>query len=315
MNLIDLQAITEADVKSFIDYWFPGAASILGLVIAGEILIRALAWWVSRDTDQQPALVSRDAPANFVLSLISRTMDGLIGGATIYGAAVIGSHLSHWHIPFNGYTIPLYFLAAELYHYLYHRLGHEVRLFWADHSIHHSSRDYEFFTSWRVTPTGWIYKAMTMLPIAMLGFGPVGLFLMARGITFQTFIHTQRIGSMGWFDKVFCSPVNHAIHHACNPLYIDRNYGGMTMIWDRILGTFILPEGEKIKFGITKDLHTHDPLKIMIFEFRHMVMDAVAAPGFAEALKVLWGRPGETFSRDLAKLPVVSGDPALIAAE
>jgi len=323
MDWASIANITEADVQGFMKYWYPGVGAVLGLVLAIEILIRTFSWWTHRNTDTPRDLISKDAPANFALSIHARIIDGTIGVATVLAATTFGSKLSHWHIPFNLYTLPLYFLAAEFYHYIYHRLGHEVRILWADHSIHHSSRDYEFFTSWRLPPGTFVYKCLTIVPIAMLGFGPVGLTMMAYGIAFQTFIHTQRIGRLGWFDYVFCSPTNHSIHHACNARYIDKNYGGMTMIWDVLLGTFILPEKEKIKFGITRDVNSHDPFKIWAFEFGHLGRDFIHAPTWGRKLNVLLGRPGETFSykgrKDGSKGGEPGGyagvNPALVPAE
>lgn len=317
MNLASIGAIGEADVQEFMKFWFTGVGAILGLVIAAEILIRTFTWLGDRNTPGRKRLISKDAPANFVLSLHAFIIEGVVGFGAEIAAATAGASISTWHIPFNGYTLVLYFLAAEFYHYIYHRLGHEVRFLWADHSIHHSSRDYEFFTSWRLTPGTWAYKAATIFPIAMLGFGPVGLLLMAKGIAFQTFIHTQRIGRLGWFDKVFCSPANHSIHHACNARYIDKNYGGMTMIWDQLLGTFILPGEEKIKFGITRDVNSYNPFKIWAFEFGHLVRDAWHAPGLGQKLIVLFGRPGETYSfKPNARPDDLAGiEPGLVAAE
>ncbi len=320
MDLSGIAGINEADVKEFMTFWAQGTAAILGLVLAAEIMLRALAWWEHRKTDTPRPLVARDAPANFVLFIHALLIDGIYGNGLQLAALYLGSRLSHWHIPFNLYTLPLYFLAAEFWHYIYHRMGHEVRILWADHSIHHSSRDYEFFTSWRLPPGTFIYKALTILPMGLLGFGPVAFLLMSKGISFQTFIHTRRIGSLGWFDKFFCSPVNHSIHHACNPQYIDKNYGGMTMIWDRLLGTFILPGEEKIKFGITKDVNSHDPFKIWIFEFKHLAVDFWHAPSFAQKIRVLFGKPGETYSHGQKVLGDKDGgvaldDPILAAAE
>jgi sterol desaturase/sphingolipid hydroxylase (fatty acid hydroxylase superfamily) len=316
--LTSIGAIDTSDVEAFMKFWFTGTGAILGLVLAAEILIRLFSWIGDRHTPGRKRLISKDAPANFVLALHAFIIEGAVGLAAEGGAAYAGASISHWHIPFNGYTIILYFLAAEFYHYIYHRLGHEVRFLWADHSIHHSSRDYEFFTSWRLTPGTWLYKVATIMPIAMLGFGPIGLLLMAKGISFQTFIHTQRIGRLGWFDQVFCSPANHSIHHACNARYIDKNYGGGTMIWDQFFGTFILPGEEKIKFGITRDVASHNPFKIWSFEFGHLIRDAWYAPTLKDKLVVLFGRPGETYSfkpkapkaDDLSDL-----EPGLVAAE
>jgi len=302
------------DVQLFTKYWLQGTAAILGLVIAGEILIRAAAWWEHRNTDAPRPLVARDAPANFVLFIHSLLIDGIVGTAAIGAGLAFGARISHWHIPFSLWTLPLYFLAAEFWHYIYHRMSHEVRFMWADHSIHHSSRDYEFFTSWRLPPFTWVYKLLTIVPLGMLGFSPIPFLLLSRGISFQTFIHTQRIGRMGWFDQVFCSPVNHSIHHACNPQYIDKNYGGMTMIWDQLLGTFILPGEEKVKFGITKDVNSNDPFKIWIFEFKYLFVDLWHAPGLVEKVRVLLGKPGETYTHAKPGAPALA-DPMLAAAE
>jgi sterol desaturase/sphingolipid hydroxylase (fatty acid hydroxylase superfamily) len=313
----NLPDITEADLAEFIKFWLQGSASILFMLISGEILIRAGAWWVHRKDETPRTLVSKDAPANFVLFIISILIEGVAGTAAIAAGLKLGSEVSHWHIPFTIWTIPVYFLAAEFWHYIYHRMSHEIRVLWADHSIHHSSRDYEFFTSWRITPFTWAYKALTVMPLAMLGFGVVPFLLMSQFISFQTFIHTRRIGSLGWFDSVFCSPVNHGIHHACNPQYIDKNYGGMTVIWDQLLGTFMLPRTEKIKFGITRDVNSHDPFKILSFEFRHLFVDLWHAPGLAAKAQVLFGKPGETYSHSGKGREVgdSAGGAILVAAE
>ena len=317
MDWAQIGAIGETEVGEFLKYWGQGTAAILGLLLAAEIMLSFAGWWNYRRTGTPRRLVSPDAPANFVLFVHAILIDVILGNAAILAALVFGSRITHWHIPFNVYTLPLYFLAAEFWHYIYHRLGHEVRIFWADHSIHHSSRQYEFFTSWRLTPFTFAYKALTAIPLAMLGFGPVAFLLMAKGISFQTFIHTQRIGRLGWFDNWFCSPINHGLHHACNPQYIDKNYGGMTVIWDRLLGTFMLPGEEPIKFGITKELGSNNPFTIWAFEFKYLLRDLFYAPGLKAKMTVLFGKPGETYEHRGAKAITGSAkaDAALIAAE
>jgi sterol desaturase/sphingolipid hydroxylase (fatty acid hydroxylase superfamily) len=315
MHWSDIASVDEKQIKTLIDFWAQGTAAILSLVLAAEISLRLIAWWEHRKTETPRPLVARDAPANFVLFVHSILIDVIFGNALILGGLYLGQRFTHWHVPFNLYTIPLYFLAGEFWHYIYHRMGHEVRLFWADHSIHHSSRDYEFFTSWRLPPGTFVYKALCIVPMGLLGFSPIPFMFMSKGISFQTFIHTQRIGSMGWFDKVFCSPANHGIHHACNPQYMDKNYGGMTMIFDRLLGTFILPNGEKIKFGITKDVNSHDPFVIWSFGFRQLLVDAWHAPGLAAKVIVLFGKPGETYNHVPKAKEIAVDDPMLVAAE
>lgn len=296
MDFSSIAAIGEPEVKEFLKFWAQGTAAILSILIAAEILLRVLGWWEHRKDENPRPLVPHDAPANFVLFMHAILIDGIFGNALILAALYAGQSLTSWHIPFNIYTIPLYFLAGEFWHYIYHRMSHEVRVMWADHSIHHSQREYEFFTSWRLPPGTFLYKALCIIPMGLLGFSPIPFMLLSKGISFQTFIHTRRIGSMGWFDRWFCSPVNHSIHHACNPQYMDKNYGGMTMIFDRLLGTFILPTEEKIKFGITKDVNSHNPFKIWSFEFKYLLRDLWFAPGAKAKLGVLFGKPGETYS-------------------
>jgi sterol desaturase/sphingolipid hydroxylase (fatty acid hydroxylase superfamily) len=315
MHWSDIANVNEAQIKTLIDFWAQGTAAILSLVLAAEIILRAAAWWENRKTATPRPLVARDAPANFVLFVHSILIDVIFGNALILAGLFLGQRLTGWHIPFNLYTIPLYFLAGEFWHYIYHRMSHEVRIFWADHSIHHSSRDYEFFTSWRLPPGTFIYKAICIIPMGLLGFSPIPFMFMSKGISFQTFIHTQRIGSMGWFDKFFCSPVNHSIHHACNPQYMDKNYGGMTMIFDRLLGTFILPNEEKIKFGITKDVGSHDPFVIWSFGFKQLLIDVWHAPGLAAKAIVLLGKPGETYNHTPKAKEIAVDDPIMVAAE
>ena len=308
--------IGQPEVEEFLKFWAQGTAAILGLVIASEIMLRALGWWEHRNDPTPRPLVPHDAPANFVLFVHAILIDVIWGNGVILAALYLGQRYTSWHIPFNLYTIPLYFLAGEFWHYIYHRMGHEVRVLWADHSIHHSQREYEFFTSWRLPPGTFVYKALCIVPMGLLGFSPIPFMLMSKGISFQTFIHTRRIGRLGWFDNWLCSPANHAIHHACNPQYMDKNYGGMTMIFDQLLGTFILENEEPIKFGITKDVNSHNPFTIWAFGFKQLLVDAIHAPGLAAKAIVFLGKPGETYNHvATAKSLGVADDHVLAAAE
>jgi sterol desaturase/sphingolipid hydroxylase (fatty acid hydroxylase superfamily) len=315
MDWSSITSIGVPEVQEFLKFWAQGTAAILSILIATEIMLRLLGWWEHRNTDTPRPLVPHDAPANFVLFMHAILIDGIWGNGLILASLALGAKLSHWHVPFNLYTMPIYFLAAEFWHYIYHRMSHEVRVFWADHLIHHSQREYEFFTSWRLPPGTFVYKALCVLPMGLLGFSPIAFLLMSKGISFQTFIHTQRFGSMGWFDKWLVSPVNHSIHHACNPQYMDKNYGGMTMIFDRLLGTFILPNEEKIKFGITKDVNSHNPFVIWAFGFKQLGIDFWHAPSLAAKAVVLFGKPGETYNHEPRPRAIAADDPILVAAE
>lgn len=130
-------------------------------------------------------------------------------------------------------------LLYDFLYYWYHRFGHEVALLWAAHAVHHQSEDYNLSTALRQTSSGWIVGWVFYLPMALLGFSPLVFAVVALiDLLYQYWVHTQQIGRLGWFDRWFCSPSNHRVHHAVNEVYIDKNYGGILIIWDRLFGTF-----------------------------------------------------------------------------
>lgn len=216
-------------------------------------------------------------------------------------------------VPVTGWTLPIYFLVGELAFYWFHRIGHEVRLFWADHSIHHSAQTYDFTVNLRFVPFQIVYRWLIWTPLVLLGFHPVILVLFATTApSFQTFCHTQRIGRFApWFEWLFVTPSNHAVHHACNPLYIDKNYGGLLMIWDHVFGTYQrLEDDVPPVFGITHQLQTSNPIKVLLHEFVPLFRDFRGAPSWQQKLGVLFGRPGKTF-----ELPRPEEAPALRTVE
>ena len=127
----------------------------------------------------------------------------------------------------------------DLAYYWNHRAGHRITLFWAAHAVHHQSEDYNLSTALRQTSTGWMFGWIFYLPIALLGFPPevVGVAGLIN-LLYQYWVHTEQVGKLGWFDRVFCSPSNHRVHHAVNDAYLDKNYGGILILWDRLFGTF-----------------------------------------------------------------------------
>ena len=130
-------------------------------------------------------------------------------------------------------------LLYDFLYYWYHRYGHEVALLWAAHAVHHQSEDYNLSTALRQTSSGWLVGWIFYLPMALLGFSPLVFAVVALiDLLYQYWVHTQQIGRLGWFDRWFCSPSNHRVHHAVNDIYLDKNYGGILILWDRLFGTF-----------------------------------------------------------------------------
>ena len=254
------------------------------------------------------SLISREGLANISLFPFGPLAEGLFLNALLIGGLFSLYALTPLRIPVTGWTLPLYFLAGEFGYYWFHRAGHEVRLLWADHSIHHSAETYDFTVNLRHTPFSTFYRFLTWAPLALLGFQPLVLVLFAMTApAFQAVCHTDRIGRFApWFEWLFVSPSNHAVHHASNPLYIDRNYGGLLNIWDHLFGTYQrLEDHEPPVYGITRPVASNNPGRILAHEFRYLVRDFRAAPSVRQKLGVLLGKPGKTFEAHTAGTPAV----------
>jgi hypothetical protein len=175
--------------------------------------------------------------------------------AAVYSVAAI------WQLPADQWWVwALAIVAYDFCYYWNHRLGHESAVFWAAHVVHHQSQEYNLSTALRQTSSGALLGWIFYLPMAVAGF-PTEVFVVAAvvNLLYQYWIHTEQIGKLGWFDRWFGSPSNHRVHHAVNDRYIDRNYGGITMLWDRLFGTFV-EESEKCVYGTRAPLDSWDPL-------------------------------------------------------
>ncbi|MCP4461043.1 MAG: sterol desaturase family protein [Cytophagales bacterium] len=178
--------------------------------------------------------------------------------------------------------------------YWHHRFSHTIRVLWAAHLPHHSSNNYNMAVSIR---NGWFvsfYKPIFWLWMAVVGFEPImiGYAMIANG-TYQYFLHTQLIKSLGFIGKVFNNPYTHQAHHSSNTEYLDTNHGGILLIWDHLFGTYqdILPE-VKPKYGILKDAGTYNPIRLNTHEFEAIFKDVRRAKSLKEAWMYIFGEPG-----------------------
>jgi sterol desaturase/sphingolipid hydroxylase (fatty acid hydroxylase superfamily) len=189
-------------------------------------------------------------------------------------------------------TGALLFLGEDLCYYAFHRAHHHVRLLWAAHVHHHSSQYFNLSTALRqpwFTPfTGpWFW-----VPLALVGFTPP-LILTAQAVSlmYQFWIHTEVIRRLpAPLEWVLNTPSHHRVHHGKNPLYLDRNHGGVLIVWDRLFGTF-QPETEPVRYGLTKDIETFNPFRIAAHELASMLRDVRAARSAREALRCVFGPP------------------------
>jgi sterol desaturase/sphingolipid hydroxylase (fatty acid hydroxylase superfamily) len=184
------------------------------------------------------------------------------------------------------------FFAEDLCYYWFHRIHHEVRLLWAAHVNHHSSRHYNLSTALRqplLTPfTGPLF----WLPLPLVGFPPwMILTAQAWSLLYQFWLHTEAIDRLGPLEWIFNTPSHHRVHHGKNVAYLDRNHGGVLIIWDRLFGTFQREE-ERVVYGLTKDIETFNPLRIGFHEVAAIARDVRRAPSARAALGYVFAPPG-----------------------
>ena len=185
-------------------------------------------------------------------------------------------------------------LLYDLCYYWLHRAGHRVGLLWAAHAVHHQSEDYNLSTALRQTGSGWIASWLFYLPMAVLGVPPLVFATVALvDLLYQFWVHTEQIGSLGWFDRWFCSPANHRVNHAVNDRYVDKNYGGILILWDRLFGSFEAEDkAEPPVYGTRTPLRSFNPLWANLVVYADLARDAWRTRRWPDKLKVWWAPPG-----------------------
>jgi sterol desaturase/sphingolipid hydroxylase (fatty acid hydroxylase superfamily) len=199
--------------------------------------------------------------------------------------------------PLPGSAVWVWAAALVLYdfsYYWYHRLGHTVAVLWAAHVVHHQSEDYNLSTALRQTSSGWIAGWLFYLPMAVLGFPPAVFGAVALiDLLYQYWVHTQQIGKLGWFDRWFCAPSNHRVHHAVNDKYLDRNYGGIFIVWDRLFGSFQEEDDrERCIYGTRSPLRSWNPLWANLHTYVELARDSWRAQRWSDKLRVWFMHPG-----------------------
>jgi sterol desaturase/sphingolipid hydroxylase (fatty acid hydroxylase superfamily) len=194
--------------------------------------------------------------------------------------------------PHDWWTWVLLFFADDLSYYWFHRVSHESRVFWASHVVHHSSRHYNLSTALRQT---WV--PMTYFPfwlwMPLVGF-PVWMVLLAQSwsLIYQFWIHTERIRRLPRaLEAVLNTPSHHRVHHGSNQVYLDRNYGGILIVWDRLFGTFE-PEGERVRYGLTKNVGSFNPVRVAFHEYAAIAHDLRRCRSWRERAGVVFRGPG-----------------------
>jgi sterol desaturase/sphingolipid hydroxylase (fatty acid hydroxylase superfamily) len=185
----------------------------------------------------------------------------------------------------------VYWIIGEFTYYWIHRAEHLVRVLWCSHLVHHSSEEFSFTTAVRMPWTDVFYKPVTGLWAPLIGFPPPMYPVMgALSLMIGQLQHTKLIGRLGRLDSVLMTPSNHRVHHASNSIYIDKNFGGHTVIWDRVFGTY-RPETETPRYGLTHPLSSNSTLAIVAGGYPDLIRDLRTAGGPLAGLALCTGRP------------------------
>lgn len=259
-------------------------------------VILVIAELIYARTTGKASFEPRDSAASLVMGL-GNTVSGVVLGFIAATWFLFIERFGLLDIGYVWWAWLICFVADDFIYYWSHRWAHTVRWFWADHVVHHSSQHYNLTTAlrqpWFSTFT---LKFMWLGSILILiGFPPAMVaFVGGLNLIYQFWIHTEAIGKMPrWFEAVMNTPSHHRVHHATNPRYLDRNYAGVFIIWDKMFGSFQEERpDEKCRYGIVKNLGTYNPLVISLHEWWGIVRDVAGAKSPKDALGYIFAPPG-----------------------
>ena len=245
------------------------------------------------DPEAPPAGYSRrDSAASLSMGLGSVVVNvgvralALVGYTALYAATPLRLDPSRW------WTWVLALLAVDLLWYCYHRSSHRVRVLWAMHQAHHSSEMFNYTTALRQKWNPW-GELLFWVPLPLLGMPPwMIFFVFSLNLVYQFWVHTETVPKL-WrpVELVLNTPSHHRVHHARDPQYLDRNYGGILIVWDRLFGTYA-EEVERPSYGLTHPVTTFNPFRLQYGELAVMLRQVRQATGWRSRLGYLFAPPG-----------------------
>lgn len=269
---------------------FPNVVAYAVPFFVLSVLLEILAWRAGRRARYETRDTAVSLAMGFGNFALAAPLSLVVGSAFEWGhrAAI-------FDIGYAGWAFALCFLLEDVAYYGFHRASHRCRWFWASHVVHHSSQHYNLSTALRQTWTGNLALAFLFwLPLLWLGFPPA-MVILFRGtsLIYQFWIHTELIDRLGPLEWVLNTPSHHRVHHATNPRYLDANYAGVLIVWDRLFGTFVAETAEDPPvYGIVKNLGTFNPLRVAFHEWFALVRDVRSSNDLRERLAFAFRRPG-----------------------
>lgn len=266
----------EASVMQYVGYFFIFNMSLVVIELCLDFFTSKERRW-------------KDTGANMVIFVINQLLETTIYGFFGLICLYLVSLLVSWQLPMTWWTWVLALIVADFSYYWMHRIEHEHRILWASHSVHHSSEDYNMTISLRLSIVESLFEWIFLIPMILIGFSPFhAIIAIILVVQYQGWIHTEKIGSLGCLDEIFNTPSVHRVHHGSNKKYLDKNYGGVLMIWDKLFGTFQREE-EKVVYGLTKNIETNNPLKINFIEYGNILKDVSKCKTLKDKAKVVFG--------------------------
>ena len=267
--------------------FIPYAIPVFLLLIVIELF---WGWWKGNNTYRV-----NDSINSLSLGLLSTVTKFVFLNIGLLVFSGIEENYAIW--AFNSSSLGHWLLAIMLYDFLYywfHRVSHERQFFWGSHVVHHQSEDYNLSTALRQTSTSFFTTWVFFIPCFFLGM-PITMYvsIASAHLIYQFWVHTQHISTLGFLEWFMVTPSNHRVHHAQNPDYIDKNYGGLLIIWDRLFGTFQKEHREQPAiYGIRVPLASWNPIWANLHIFINMAMDSWRTTSWLDKCRVLWSRTG-----------------------
>lgn len=236
----------------------------------------------------------KETAASLAIFLLNHLIRPVTAGLTAVPLYLAWQHRL-FDIGTTALTYALLFVLVDLAVYWHHRAAHRIRFLWATHAVHHSATRFNLSCAIRLGWTGVVSGIVLFyLPLALIGFNPVAVVgALALNLLYQFVLHTEHVPPLGPVEWVMNTPTHHKVHHASNPACLDRNYGGVFIVWDRLFGTFArAPEGEELRFGLVGDEGpSRNPLAIQFREWGRLSRDILAARSLKARLRVLFRAP------------------------
>lgn len=259
------------------------------LLIGAAILIIEIVELLAKGAFRRKTLFEMGASLSTQIPSVLVNTVLLTGGYTFY--YVLAGTIS-WPVPLTWWGLAAAVLVADFIYYWEHRIAHEVRLLWTQHAVHHSSRDMNIITAVRFGPFEGVWALLVHIPMILMGFSAeVAIGAQIVVLAYQTWLHTELIGKLGPLEKLLNTPSHHRVHHGCDDIYLDKNYAGILIIWDRMFGTF-QEEVETPRYGLKRDFDSQNPLIVWFSELPDLYRNLRDAKSAHEVRMRLFGPPG-----------------------